>query len=331
MPKRRLLRNSERKAYLTCRQMWWWGYVKRLQSKQPKAALHFGSLVHESLEEWYIPGRKRGRFPHLAFQERLGIWEAENGEFTMPDGTKAMDLGTAMLKGYVNHWGKDERYEVIAPEMKFQVPALDSNGDPIINAQGEEVWHVGTGDAIIRDLQTKQIGVMETKTAAAIDTKHLGRDDQASSYWTMFPLYLQSLGILKRGEDINFLMYNFLRKALPSDRPRDAEGHYLNKDGTISKNQPSPLFHREPVWRGGADRRRFLQRINNVAVEIGLAEAGRLPIIKNPSSAYPDKHCEGCQFRDMCDIHEMGSDWQEYARNTMTFWDPYEEHKEKEE
>lgn len=324
----RLLRNSERKAYLMCRMMWYWGYRLGLQSKRQPPALEFGSLIHAALEGWYIPGTKRGIWPWLTFAEDLMALEERHGEeFIMPDGTPAMQLGTEMLKGYINHWGWDDKYQVIAPEMKFKVPARDSEGNHL-HVNGRPLYHVGTGDIIIKDLETGQIGVIETKTAAAIDTAHLGKDDQASSYWTLIPEYLQSIGVLKRGQDINFLMYNFLRKALPDDRPRDAEGHYLNKNGSISKSQPSPLFHREHVWRGGADRRRFYQRINNTAVEIGWAEEGKLPILKNPSSAFPDKHCNGCQFRDMCEIHEIGSDWQEYARHEMTTWDPYEEHKE---
>lgn len=327
---RRLLRNSERKAYLTCRMMWYWGYHLKLRNKRSKPALEFGSLIHGALEGWYVPGTKRGVLPWQTFQFLLTQREEDmQEEFMMPDGTPAMDLGVAMLKGYYKHWGLDEAWEVIRPEMKFQVPGRSSDGTQIMMGD-RELWHVGTGDIIIRDLETGQIGVIETKTAAAIDTKHLGRDDQASSYWTLFPEYLQSIGVLKRGEDINFLQYNFLRKAFPDKRERDAEGHYLNKDGSISKNQPAALFHRERVWRGGADRRNFIKRINNTALEIQLVEEGRLPIIKNPSSAYPDKHCEGCEFRDMCDIHEIGSDWQEYARHTMTTWNPYEEHEDDE-
>lgn len=330
------LRNSERKAYLTCRQMWWWSYVDLLQTKAVRPALDFGGLVHAALAPYYKVGRTRGPKPHITFQKLLAKFEEKHGEFMMPgdDGLTAWDLGTDMLKHYIEHWGSDDHIEVIAPEMNFQVGAQRADGSPLMitGADGiaRRLVHVGTGDLVYRNLQSGHIGVMETKTAAAIETGHLGKDDQASSYWSLVPLFLQHKRILKPGQDINFIEYNFLRKAKIDRRPQDAEGHYLNKDGTVSKSQPAPYFARPLVWRGNRDRLSFLNRINRIAGEMSLVRRGKLPLYKNPSSAYPDKHCQGCEFRDMCDLHEIGSDWQGYAKETMGLWDPYADHRKEE-
>lgn len=330
-----LLRNSERKAYQTCRQMWWWSYVECLATKEIRPALDFGGLIHEALSRYYVRGRKRGIVPWLSFEELLSDFEEEHGTLQMKaedEKISAMDLGTEMLKNYVEKWGDDSHMDVIAPEMTFAVGAQKANGSPLFlrgrDGGRHRLVHVGTADLVYRDLERGQIGVLETKTAAAIDTGHLGWDDQASSYWSLVPLYLQGIGVLKPGEDINFIEYNFLRKALKDKRPVNAEGHSLNKNGTVSKVQPAPLFHRERVWRGNRDRVSFILRINNIAQEMSLVRQGKLPIYKNPSSAYPDQHCKGCQFRDMCQLHEIGSDWQEYRKQVMGKWDPYEAHRE---
>lgn len=331
------LRNSERKAYLTCRQMWQWSYVDFLETKETRPALDFGGLVHEALAHYYVPGRRRGTKPWLSFEKLLRIFEEEHGRLTMKsedEKVSAMDLGTAMLRNYVDEYGDDSHMRVIAPEMTFQVGAQWRNGEPLYvrGADGLEhrLVHVGTADLIYEDMRKRQIGVLETKTAAAIDTGHLGKDDQASSYWSLVPSYLQGIGILKPGQDIAFIEYNFLRKALKDQRPRNADGHSLNRDGTVSKNQPAPLFHRERVWRGNRDRIAFLRRINDVAQEMSLVRRGKLPVFKNPGSAYPDQHCRGCAFRDMCELHEIGSDWKAYRNQVMGKWDPYEAHREEE-
>jgi hypothetical protein len=334
----RFLRNSERKAYLTCRQMWRWSYVDRLSTRDVRPALDFGGLVHEALAVYYPPGTARGPAPWLTFEEKLRVFEEEHGELKMKaddDRVTAMELGTEMLRNYVAHYGDDSHMKVITPEMPFQVPAVKVDGTPLYVAGADGVWrrvvHVGTADLVYFDRSRRQIGVLETKTAAAIDTSHLGKDDQASSYWSLVPLFLQSRGILKPGQDIAFIEYNFLRKALADKRPQNAEGHYLNKNGTVSKSQPAPLFHRERVWRGDRDRLAFLLRIGNIVQEMSLVEKGRLPTYKNPSSSYPDQHCKGCEFRDMCELHEIGSDWQAYRQQMMGRWDPYETHREEAE
>lgn len=332
----RLLRNSERKSYQACRWQWWMSYVNRYETKTPKAALEFGGAIHKALEGWYIPGRKRGTAPWATWATLMDQYEEEHGErFVMPDGEDARELGHDMLRGYVRQYGKDEHLEVISAEMSFQVPATRADKTPVYvtgkDGVRRRLVHVGTGDIVVRDLARGQIGVMETKTAAKIETGHLGMDDQASSYWTLVPAYLREQGLLKPQEDISFIEYNFLRKGKADDRPTNAKGEALNKNGTVSKNQPTPLFRRHRFWRGTSDRLSFLRRINNIAAEMALVERGKLPIYKNPSSAYPDQHCKGCEFYDVCMLHEIDSDWQAVVRQTMKKWDPYESHERKEE
>jgi hypothetical protein len=87
----------------------------------------------------------------------------------------------------------------------------------------------------------------------------------------------------------------------------------------VSKVQPTELFHRETVFRDEADRQNVLKRIYDDAQEIGMVRAGTLAIKKSPDTFI----CIGCQFRDMCEVHEVGGDWQLYRRSAFTTHDPY--------
>lgn len=354
---RRLLRNSERVTYLRCRQKWEWGWIQGKAPKVAAPALRFGTLVHEALAAYYKPGKKRGPHPAETFVALYDeeLKEASRFGFRDEDGDwhDARVLGQDMLEGYIEEYGTDGHIEVIAPEQPFRVDLAKSNG------KGYLVTPVGTFDAIIRNLSTGKVGLFEHKTAASITTRHLPLDEQAGTYHALAGRWLHDQGVLKKGEEIDFILYNFLRKALRDTRPRNSKGHYLNKPkkddliavaddlfidwhekmtlgqlreafeeagedpdlyGEVSKSQPPPYFQREIVYRDEHDRQELLYRIRAQAWEMGEAEAGRLPIYKHPT-----RDCSwDCAFYDVCELHETGSDWEETMKLTMVDWDPYE-------
>lgn len=318
-----LIRTSERVTFTRCPQKWKWAWVDCLTPIRVAPALRFGDLVHQALATYYKPGKKRGVRPATTFKK---IYEANLTELESlgmrtesGDWEKAYDLGIEMLHGYVDKYGKDERYEVIAPEMPFQIDVYDPKTNLYI------CTYVGTFDAVIRDLWTNEIGLFEHKTAKAIYTAHLTLDEQAGSYWAFAPDFLKAQGVLKEDENLDFVLYNFLRKGMPDQRPQNEKGQYLNKDGSVSRIQPPPLFKREIVYRGNAERRNTMLRVIKIAKLMKKARGGRFPIYKIPT-----RDCSWqCEFVDMCELHESGGDWQSLKRSTMTKWDPYEAHEEK--
>ena len=104
-----MLRTSERKAYNRCRQAWWWEYVEHWKPKDERKALTFGTLIHKALEVYMPPGRKRGPHPSLTFEAEyqkhiaaggLGLGKKDDdGEWM-----NGLELGIAMLNGYVEQW-----------------------------------------------------------------------------------------------------------------------------------------------------------------------------------------------------------------------------------
>lgn len=318
-----LIRTSERTTFTRCRQKWWWSYVEGLTPLEVAPALRFGDLVHQSLAAWYKPGAKRGRKPWLTFKKLYTAQLEEMEQFGMytdeGEWTDAMLLGDAMLRNYVEFYGDDKLIEVIYPEKEFQVDLADPQTDEYI------CTYVGTFDAIIRDLKTGKIGLFEHKTAKAISLAHLQLDEQAGSYWAFGTDWLRSQGILGKRESLDFILYNFLRKAKPDARPQDREGRYLNQNGTVSKIQPAPYFVRQIVYRTDNDRRSTMLRIIEQAKEMEACRNGEMAIYKTPT-----RDCAwDCPFgprSGMCELHEMGSDWEDVRDSVFTYWDPYEHH-----
>lgn len=227
------MRTSERSSLKACAQQWYWSQVEGLAPKRAANPLWFGSAIHEGLAAWYQLGQLRGPHPTETFDkflegERAMIVTNNDEEAQYVDARK---LGHDMLNRYIEFYGRDESWDVIATERPFRVniarPAREVFGMTLPEKRN---WlrYVGTWDGVYRDLETGEIWLMEHKTAASIVLSHLPLDDQAGSYWALATIVLRKAGILGPKEEIAGIMYNFLRKAPDDDRPRDSDGQYTN-------------------------------------------------------------------------------------------------------
>lgn len=317
-----LLRTSERTTFKVCRQRWDWSYNDRLEPTMAQPALRFGTLAHRALEKRYPPGLKRGPHPAGTFRK---LYDAEVREymdmgFRDEDGTwaDAGTLGEAMMNGYIDLYGKDDRYKVIGSEMTFQVPVTDEDGRYVVT-------YVGTMDAVLWDRLERKFIFRDYKTTKAIKFDYLVFDEQAGSYWAYGPDWLRANGYIKPGERFSGIEFDYLRKAMPDDRPKNADGHYMNKDGSVSKQQPAPLFHRESVYRDEADCASLRKRVIDEAREMAAVRRGELAVYKTPGQMH-NPHCSTCAFKEMCELHETGNDWESMRDASMTQWEPYEAH-----
>lgn len=352
-----LLRNSERSTYRRCRQKWKWTYDERRAPEREKGALTFGTLVHAALADYYPPGRRRGPHPAKTFRT---IYKERAREFVQWDeeGNRvdAETLGIAMLEGYVETYGKDSLIEILQPEISMQIDVFDKQENYLCT------W-VGQGDAAYRDLLTGRVGFLEHKTGKSIVEElriNSGYGEQGLSYYWAGDLFFRHNGWLKTGEPLDHVHFNWLKKALPDPRPRNAAGHYLNnptKDvliaeanllgfqtkghkiedltnmikskgidpallGEPSKRQPKPLFHRQKLDFFQSELQDINTRIRMEAYEMKLVREGKLPIYKNPT-----KDCDfDCPFVEACEIHGMGGDWQSVLDLEFTTWNPYGAH-----
>lgn len=320
-----MIRNSERSKFKDCRQAWQWSYVDRLKPHREKSALGFGTLTHRVLELRYPKGRKRGPSPVKIAKKVWTDYLKDGGEeFTVKVGktpVPADELLVHMMENYLEEYGDDERYEVIAPEMTYQVDVYHPlTGKYLFTA-------VGTIDGVWRDLWHDTIVFAEHKTGATLEPfgSPIYLDEQQGMYWAYGPIWLEHLGIIKDVSEIDHVLYNRLRKGFRDERPKNAQGLALNKDGTVSKQQPTPLFKREPIMRTQSERARTMRRVISEAREMALVREGKLKVYKRP-----DRHCGYCEFYDMCEVHESGGDWKALRDSMYRTWDPYEDHHEEE-
>lgn len=305
--------SSERAAFRSCRYRWYWAYMRRVKPIRTAPALRFGTLIHGALELYYKKGVRRGANPVTTFEE---LYEHELKEqtamgFRDEDGTwsEAGELGVAMLKHYQDFYGRDDEWKVLFTEHRFEVPILSPKGNNVGT-------YVGVIDLGMEHRPTGAIEIWDHKAVKSIDTRHLHLDSQKSGYWTYGVDALIRDGILKDALGLRSFRYNFLRKAKPDEREYrlDERGVkiYLNQNGTDSKVQPSPHFVRHPVPM--TENERELERLMVLGElrDMRLVRAGKLDMYKNPGKFT----CGFCDARDICEIHQVGGDYEEMAALT---------------
>lgn len=364
-PNELMVRTSERLTFKRCRFQWDLDYRQRLKPLREQPALRFGTLIHAALEERYPKGIKRGAHPARAFEKLYDADLAENEEHWKnfdaenEEWVEARELGIDMLEGYVERYGRDEEWEVIESEMTFKTPVYipdhmlvpDGPDSKIILADGREIkmssifpdwkpgqplfYYVGTMDGVWRNRQDARLRIVDYKTTSGDAKKEAeaksSLDEQGTAYWTWGCDYLIDGRILKPRdqESLDGMLYVFLKKSKRDTRPVNDQGQSLNKDGSVSKTQPAPRLYRKIVYRGETEREMGRVRAVQEVVEMQMIRVGLLAAYKNPETGSKG-HCSWCSYRDVCEMHESGADWEMMRDSTMEVWNPYDAHEIKE-
>lgn len=322
-----LVRTSERNDFKRCPFLWEQTWLYGWRSRREPTWAWFGTAVHAALETYYKKGQKRSSIKKVlqAFDDALGeetrrMAADPTAEFGDAELIEARELGHAMLIGYVKEYGKDKQWDVLHTEQPFQINVPD----PFDTTRTLGVY-CGTWDLFVWDNVDEVYRVIDHKTAKRFDGtwRYLSINDQGGSYLWVAPEVLEHKGLLKGGEEIDGIIFNYLKKSMPDDRPVNAYGHSLNKDGSVSKVQPAPRFHREITYRGPHEREAMARRVQNELAHMDKMRRGELPIYKTPTA-----DCNRCPIFDLCELHERGDDWQEFRSATMVRRDPYRDHRE---
>ena len=313
-----LLRSHERIDFKRCPKKWFWKWRKGLTPKAKTfGALELGAWMHEALAMHYGTGETLAWcFDQIA---NAAITYSDAPEHVREAAEQGQMLGLAMAKAYDKRYGKDPGVNVIQAEVPLEFVIADEVGKPI-------AVHKFKPDLVYSDDQG-DVWLMEHKTAGSIRLEHLVIDDQARPYVAMAERALRQAGLLKSGQNFKGIMYNFLRKALPDERPVNEKGQSLNKNGSVSKNQPTPVFVRHPITLTRAAKHIALERLQGEALLItGIAQKLRDKKIepqyipKTPHNSCP----RFCQYFTMCVVEEQGGDIREMQRSMYTRQDPYE-------
>jgi hypothetical protein len=229
-------------------------------------------------------------------------------------------LGVELLDDYVEEYRGDPDWEVIAAECPFEAPVYHPRTGVLL------FYYAGIVDLIMKQRSTGRIFVWDHKTTDSIGRwmKSLGMNEQSTAYWTHAVPWMRDQGIInaKVFDDMSGLYFNFLRRARRDDRPKNALGQYLNKDGTVSKKQPADRFARIPTYRSEHDREMHMARALEDFKEMEMVKNGELTVLKNPGPVT----CGMCGWLDVCEMHETGADWKLLLDGITEEWDPYSEH-----
>jgi hypothetical protein len=329
-----MLRTSERGTQKRCEFEWYISYVRQVRMGPRGPALRFGALVHQALAQYYIKGTRRGKNPVRTFEKLYDqdVIDNESRFGWRLDGDdkwqEARDIGVGMLGLYLETYGSDPDWEVLATEMPFKTLVFKPRSLQLGDSPEPWFWAVGILDGVWRHRPTKEIWIPDHKTAASVsDSKlsYLQMDDQAGSYWSYGVDFLIAHAYLKQNQKLAGMYYNFMRKGVPDERESkmaDGKRVYLNLDGSVSKRQPPEMFKRIRIWRDEADRAMARERTENDFKRNQMLRHGELTIGKTPGQFT----CPTCPIRDLCELHEVGGDWQEFLETTTHPWEPYSDH-----
>ena len=359
-----IVTTSERRAFKRCPQRWWWEYREGLRAYEISVALWFGIGIHEALAHYYgNTGYKRNMDFVDVWRDYCDNSEISNVVKASADGwsedeswLSAKTLGEAMLLGHHETFGGDPDWDVIYTERPFEIGIPDPR-----NIDNDIVIFNSTFDGVYRSKSTRKVNLMEHKTAKAITVDHLPLDDQGGSYFAVASVVLRMEGILPGKQMIDGITYNFLRKGLPDERPKDRDGYATNKPikrhyiaalaaagemmandkwsldrlaaaatelnlkvlGDRSAVQPSPLFERHTFRRTTQERKTQIDRLANEAIVMNAMRTGDLPLYKNSNR---DCHWD-CMFFNMCQLHEQNVDWEEFRDAVFMVRDPYDRYR----
>lgn len=359
-----LIRTSERGDFAQCPFYWWHHWQNGLSAPRVPTWSWFGTAWHKAMEVRYPVGTRRGGLADVidAFIEAVGTEERrvyeQGGDLDDDEVHDGKELGIAMLKGYVKHWGLDKHWEVLHTEQPFQVDVRDPRTGRMVAV------YCGTWDLLVWDNVDKVYRLVDHKTRAQFrkDYSFYNLMNQPGSYLWVAPEVLQHMGLLGKDDVIDGIVFNMARKALPQPVAEDGirynlpkKSHYiaaliqeepdigdisltkwtvtqlaakakewgLDVKGDPRAVQPTPTFHRHTTYRGIEQRVNQAKKVLDEARTMDLVRRGRIPLLKHPT-----EDCPRCPLFDFCQLDELDPvEAQEYAATMLVQRDPYADHR----
>lgn len=359
-----LIRTSERGDFKSCQFYWYWHWERGLSLPSVPTWSWFGTAWHKAMEVRYPVGLKRGKLPDVldAFleacdNEHRRVYE-KGGDLDDEEVHDGLELGKAMLTAYVHHWGEDSRWEVLHTEQPFQIDVRHPTTGRLIAV------YCGTWDLFVWDRIDKVYRLVDHKTRASFkkDWSFYDLNDQGGSYLWVAPEVLQHMGLLKKGDVIDGIVFNMARKAMPQPTAEDGirynlpkKSHYVQAltgvdgwtaaelgkkkvvdlDSIAAANfigvrgdaravQPAPNFERYTTRRAPEQRVKQGLKVIDEARHMDLVRRGKLPILKHPT-----EDCVRCPLFDFCQLDEQDpAEALAYAASMLVKRDPYTDHRE---
>lgn len=264
--------NSRLACFRRCPRKYEYRYVDQLTANDKAPALMLGSLVHESLAEFYSLENNdkdvnvRASMAMAMYDNKVA--EAATEVLSAGGDSERFDkdsfMGRQMLKYYFEEVAPNDDFTPVASELKVEVR--------VPNPNGKFSWctFIGYVDAIVE--RDGRLYILEHKTAKTLDTKHLITDTQVTQYiWALRQM----------GYDVCGVYYNILRKCDP-----------------YSARTKAPYHYREAVYRNEREVEECGRQLYNQYM--AMKHADRYGFYCNPT-----RDCSwDCEYRPIC-IAEM--------------------------
>lgn len=250
----------------------------------PGHPLTKGTMFHMVMESWYnsLKERPGEMAPARTAVDLVFAAFAETGR-----DSDDISLVRWMFEGYVERYGTDDQWIILAVEYRFEVPLRTRAG----RLSGFNLK--GGIDLVIKDRRTGRIWVIDHKSAANLPTAlDLDFDDQLGLY---------TWGLVQLGKPIFSALYSASRTTRnKGDYPEVVAQWHRDKAAGLkpgAQPKPQPLegrFMREPTTRTPVEL--------EVLAQEALATARRLYGARNQHerTTDPDRCKWKCQFREAC-------------------------------
>jgi len=271
------------------------------------------------------------------------------------------ELGIGMMTFYKDYAARNDSFEILIPEHTFSVPIWDYENDRILTAIDvrEESPNYGKTLEVHARGRIDAVGVypngkmmmLDHKTAEVMGEDYfekLEMDEQCTSYLWALEVEASYYDLSHRGQPVEELIYNVLRKAMPQP-PTILKSGMFSVDRT-NESTTYPLLsawldENLPGWQQlpgllNEKQQNYLDYLRDVGDEQfiirkavrrnkhQLANAGKrlyleaLDMLDPNVRIYPnlsnDWKCQKCAFRAPCLARESGADWEQLIRDNYT-------------
>jgi hypothetical protein len=290
------------------------------------------------------------------------LYQVRGLEDILPDPDHAewdelYELGIGMMEYYKEYAAKTDDFEVVVAEHQFSVPIWDYENDCILKridiredsknyGKELEVHARGRMDQVYRKIANEKVGILENKTAARWGEEELYKlesDEQTTHYLWAAEVEATYYDLPHKGEPIEEVIYNVLRKAYPKP-PTELQSGFFSMDRQkesttaellekwIAGHMPGiPLNEKQQAYlnylREIGDEnfiirkpvRRNRHQLRNAGYRLYLETLDMLDpnlrIYPNISNSFK---CLNCAFRAPCMAKEDGSDWEQLINDNYT-------------
>lgn len=319
-------------------------YYKKGKKRGPHPAKTFEKMVTARMNE----------------KGPMNFWNEEDWVEGLDLGVRMLE--GYIEKGIHHQKWPDDELEVISSEQTFQLPMGRISGQKIIIVGTFDgiVRHLPSGRLrFLEHKTTKSI----SKDALPMD-EQAGTYSTFGPRWLMLQKWFKAdvdkfdgilynylrkavpnmevtrnadgLKLNKPTKKVMLAHYKENKRPLPKGKPAtkvtfDDLFYDLGEDvalqlGEISKVQDSPFFDRQLMHRGETEAERVKARLRmEIRDMIQARENPDEHVYKNPGPQFMP-NCRMCQYRDMCEVHETGNDYEAMIPGLYTVWDGYADH-----